>query len=153
MVDLKSEASCGNLPELYCLADIQKQAVNIALNTSRSCDEIDNSDSACVEDFEEMYRVEFKKLELTHLSKEKAKLERYIENPVGSRLFNSVNAQGNIYLISEKCKRAAVNRGLRGAAYQKEVKEVCEPSATIEFLTPQIAILKKVVERIEQLGI
>ena len=150
--EIQNDRACGELSEVYCLADLRRSAGRAALEVSQKCDLSDNIDEGCQTSADEIFTAQLVKIELEELSSEKSKYERYIENPSNSRLFNSANAQGNIYLLMEKCKRSALDNGLRDAEYQKYVKEVCEPKAKLDFVSPQVAVLNKIIQRMEQIN-
>lgn len=148
---LQNDVACGELSEVYCLANLLKQAARSALEVSENCDSMNNVGVQCIKGAEEIYEEEFKKIELGELLRQKQKYEQYIADPSGTRSFNSQNAQGNIYILAEKCKKEGLERGLKGLEYQKYANEVCEENAKQEFLMPQISTLKRINSRIEQL--
>lgn len=149
---LSGTKDCGDLAEVYCLSDLKIQTAKIVISGSKKCDAAADLEGACSLPADQIFTNQLRSVELERLQLERAKYERYIANPVGSNLFNSANAQGNIHLLMEKCKAAAVNSGLRGEAYQKHVGDVCEPRAKADFVAPQVAIHKKLMDRISQLG-
>jgi len=149
---VENDNKCGDLPEVFCLAELRRTALENAVETSKKCDWEDNIGEQCSLNAEDMYTKELTKAEITKLNEEKLKYERYIENPYKSELFNSSNAATMIDDLAEKCKRAAVDSGLRGESYYKQVEEVCTPNAKIEFLSPQAEVLKRIVHRLEEIN-
>lgn len=142
---------CGDLQEIFCVADIRRTAAELAYAQSRECDDKQDSASNCSDDAEEMYRKALLSTELGILNAEKKKREIYINDPAGSRIFNAANALRGIDMLAEECQQQAVKNGMKGAAFQAHSAAVCVPNATREFLKPQMEELGKIKARLEAL--
>lgn len=150
-LNLNNDRDCGNLSEVYCIANLREPALRSSYDISRKCDQQDNKQNECYLTAEKLYSLELKRMEIIKLNEERQKYESYIQNPSKSRSFNAGNSSSDIYILSEKCKQEAINLGLRGADYEKYKKEICIANAQSEFVKPQTIILEKIKNRLAEI--
>ena len=135
---------CGEFSEHYCTANLRAMAEQQALQRSISCDH-DIAVKDCTATAEFLTKEEFHKLEISELLRMREKYENYLADP---EKYNP-NTRSNIYSIAQKCKKSAIEKGLRGADYDAYDAATCMPEARKAFLKPQAEMLAKVMARLE----
>lgn len=140
-----NKGDCGEFPQDYCKGEYLLTAAATALEKSRKCDQ-DPATSGCAASSDDMIKQEFEVLEHEKLVSMQEKYAKYVADP---EKFDG-NAQNNILVVAEKCKRGAIEKGLRDVAYGDYVRSTCLPQAKKEFVRPQAEILARVTARLSR---
>lgn len=138
-----NRGDCGEFAQDYCKADMMLVAAETALDNSVKCDQ-DTADNACAAKASALIEREFQTLEKAKLLNMQEKYQKFVADPEKY----DYNAHSNIDALSEKCKRGAIDKGLRDTAYSEYVKAVCLPQARKDFLQPQTTILARIKARL-----
>ncbi|WP_156894980.1 hypothetical protein [Janthinobacterium sp. 1_2014MBL_MicDiv] len=138
-----TKGDCGEFPQDYCAADFMIMAAERALQRSVQCDR-NPLEKNCTSTSDILIKQEFKALENEKLVSMQEKYENYIAHP---EKYN-YNTYSNIHAIADKCKRGAIDKGLRDGAYSDYVAANCMPQARIAFLKPQQEILDRIKARL-----
>lgn len=138
-----NHGDCGEFAQDYCKADLMLIAAETALESSVKCDQ-DMTGKTCPAKASVLIEREFNALEKAELLRMQDKYQKFVADPEKY----DYNAHSNIDALSEKCKRGAIEKGLRETAYSEYVKMVCMPQARKDYLKPQTAILARITMRL-----
>ena len=138
---------CGSQSELFCADRLKALAVDSALGQSKRCDagaeqaqnECDGQPDALVEKYLRVHQ-------LRALEAKRSEVTRALE---GNR-----SIPGDLSLTSDvfkACTAEAIDKGLRGDAYQRFKETECDARAKRAYLEPLRAHLKLIDELIAQL--
>jgi hypothetical protein len=147
LIQHASDTDCGELKDLYCKADLVRQAARLAYDDSVKCDQQQSSAERCKGNGRAFIERRYRDLEIQTLPRQKTSLQNVLLSASKTGL-----SDGNVMLLAEPCERQAVNDGLRDAAYFDYAKHTCMPRALEIYLRPKKEMLKRVNVRLNELN-
>lgn len=146
MIQHASDTDCGALKDLYCKADLVRQAARQAYDDSVRCDQQQSTAPQCSGTGHDFIERRYRELEIQTLTRQKSSLQSFLLSASRSGINN-----GNVMLLAEPCQREAVNNGMRGAEYVDYSKHTCLPRALEAYLSPKKEALQRVNTRLQEL--
>lgn len=144
--------TCGQLPDVYCLAEIHAQAITSAIEIATRCDEDDNVEKHCDSTAEEILAQERKRLEIDVLISKRDNLQKYIERSIDGSMQLNPSQMSIANELIEICSKDALSTGITGEAYQNHIRRVCWPNVKLGFMKSEVDVLEKINERLKQLS-
>jgi Protein of unknown function (DUF4087) len=146
LIQHASDTDCGALKDLYCKADLVRQAAREAYNDSVRCDQQQSTAPQCGGTGLDFIERRYREVEIQTLTRQKNNLQSFLLSASKSGIAN-----GNVMLLAEPCEREAVNNGMRGADYFDYSKHTCLPRALETYLRPKKEALQRVNTRLQEL--
>ncbi len=138
---------CGAQPDLFCLDRLKAFAINSALSHSKRCDTgASEAQNECEADADTLVDKYLRAHQLKALESKRTEVMRVLED--------NRSIPGDLFLTSDvfkACTGEAIDKGLRGDAYQRFKETECEARAKLAYLAPFRARLKLIHELIAQL--
>lgn len=144
--------TCGQLPKIYCLAEINMRAIGSAINIATRCDEDGNVEKHCDLTAEEILAQERKRLEIDVLISKRDHLQNYIERSINGPMQLNPDQVSMLNKLVDICSKDALSTGITGDEYENHVRLVCWPNVKRGFLKSEIDVLEKINERLKQLS-
>ncbi|NKJ49349.1 hypothetical protein CIC12_21980 [Burkholderia sp. SG-MS1] len=134
------------MKDLYCKADLVRQAARQAYDDSVRCDQQQSSAQQCSGTGRDFIERRYRELEIQTLVRQKSSLQSFLVSASKSGINN-----GNVMLLARPCEREAVNNGMRDAEYFDYSKHTCLPRALESYLRPKKEALQRVNTRLQEL--
>jgi hypothetical protein len=146
LIQHASDTDCGALKDLYCKADLVRQAARQAYDDSVRCDQQQSTAPQCSGTGRDFIERRYREVEIQVLTRQKNSLQSFLLSASKSGIAN-----GNVMLLAGPCEREAVNNGMRGAEYFDYSKHTCLPRALETYLRPKKDALQRVNTRLQEL--